>query len=110
MSCALHSLLRVVLHSSSEPPVPAPTPTPTQVYSELCGNILLDAHSANKYYHFVRLMGRSSSHITLEVALQTHPQMALVGEEVGEKYTAHPPARDCMHAPQSVGASDLATP
>jgi 6-phosphofructokinase len=46
------------------------------------GNVLSDAASANKYYHFVRLMGRSSSHITLEVALQTHPHLALVGEEV----------------------------
>lgn len=49
--------------------------TATKVYSELIGNIMIDAASAKKYYHFVRLMGRSASHITLECALQTHPQV-----------------------------------
>ena len=44
-----------------------------QVYSEMIGNIMIDAASARKYYHFIRLMGRSASHIALEVALQTHP-------------------------------------
>ena len=45
-----------------------------QVFSELVGNIMIDSVSAKKYYHFVRLMGRAASHITLEAALQTHPQ------------------------------------
>ena len=43
---------------------------------------MIDAASAKKYYHFVRLMGRSSSHVTLECALQTHPQWAFISEEV----------------------------
>uniref|UniRef100_A0A061R021 Pyrophosphate--fructose 6-phosphate 1-phosphotransferase subunit beta n=1 Tax=Tetraselmis sp. GSL018 TaxID=582737 RepID=A0A061R021_9CHLO len=58
--------------------------TACRVYSELVGNLMVDAASADKYYHFVRLMGRSASHIALEVALQTHPQMCLVSEEVRE--------------------------
>lgn len=52
--------------------------TAAKVYSELVGNIMVDAASAKKYYHFVRLMGRAASHLTLEVALQTHPQLALI--------------------------------
>jgi len=56
--------------------------TTTKIYSELVGNICRDVNSARKYYHFIRLMGRSASHITLEVALQTHPNIALIGEEV----------------------------
>lgn len=59
--------------------------TATKIYSELVGNIGRDVLSARKYWHFVRLMGRSASHITLEVALQTHPNVALIGEEVLEK-------------------------
>jgi pyrophosphate--fructose-6-phosphate 1-phosphotransferase len=59
--------------------------TATKVYSELVGNILRDANSAKKYYHFVKLMGRSASHIALECALQTHPNACLVGEEVAAK-------------------------
>lgn len=59
--------------------------TATKVYSELTGNLGLDAISAKKTYHFVRLMGRSASHITLEVALQTHPNLTLIGEEVQAK-------------------------
>lgn len=50
-------------------------PSSLQVYSEMIGNIMVDAASARKYYHFVRLMGRSASHIALEAALQTHPQV-----------------------------------
>lgn len=56
--------------------------TATKVYSELIGNIARDAMSAVKYWHFIRLMGRSASHITLECALQTHPNVALISEEV----------------------------
>lgn len=59
--------------------------TATKIYSELIGNIMIDAASARKYYHFIRLMGRSASHITLECALQTHPQVALISEEVHHK-------------------------
>ncbi len=54
----------------------------TKVYSELIGNIARDARSAGKYWHFIRLMGRSASHVTLECALMTRPNLALIAEEV----------------------------
>lgn len=56
--------------------------TAAKVYSELIGNIQRDARSAKKYWHFIKLMGRSASHITLECALQTRPNMAILSEEV----------------------------
>lgn len=56
--------------------------TATKIYAEMVGNICRDVNSARKYWHFVRLMGRSASHITLEVALKTHPNITLIGEEV----------------------------
>lgn len=56
--------------------------TAVRVYSELIANIAKDALSGRKYYHFIRLMGRSASHITLEAALQTHPNIALISEEI----------------------------
>lgn len=56
--------------------------TATKIYSELVGNICRDVNSAQKYWHFVRLMGRSASHITLEVGFKTQPNIVLVGEEV----------------------------
>jgi len=56
--------------------------TATKIYSELVGNICRDVNSARKYWHFVRLMGRSASHITLEVGLKTQPNIVLIGEEV----------------------------
>lgn len=56
--------------------------TTCKVYSEMIGNIARDAMSSGKYYHFIRLMGRSASHIVLECALQTHPNIALIGEEI----------------------------
>ncbi len=56
--------------------------TASKLYSELIGNIERDALSAKKYMHFIKLMGRSASHITLECALQTHPNLALISEEV----------------------------
>ena len=59
--------------------------TATKVYSELIGNIMRDANSARKYWHFIKLMGRSASHIALECALQTHPQACIVSEEVEAK-------------------------
>lgn len=59
--------------------------TATKLYSELIGNIQRDTNSARKYWHFIRLMGRSASHITLECALQTHPNIAIISEEVAAK-------------------------
>src|SRR5574344_884205 len=59
--------------------------TATKTYSELVGNILRDANSAKKYWHFIKLMGRSATHVALEVALQTHPNITLISEEVEEK-------------------------
>lgn len=59
--------------------------TATKVYSELAGNLTQDAASAVKYYHFVKLMGRTASKITLEVALQTKPAVTLISEEMAEK-------------------------
>ena len=59
--------------------------TACKVYSELIGNIQRDANSAKKYWHFIRLMGRSASHITLECALQTQPNICIVSEEVAAK-------------------------
>ena len=59
--------------------------TATKTYSEIIGNIGRDANSAKKYWHFVRVMGRSASHVALECALQTQPNVCLVSEEVAEK-------------------------
>ncbi len=62
--------------------------TATKVYSGLIGNIMRDANSARKYWHFIKLMGRSASHIALECALQTHPNACLISEEIAEKKTS----------------------
>lgn len=59
--------------------------TACKTYSELIGNIARDANSAKKYWHFIKLMGRSASHIALECALQTQPNICLVSEEVEAK-------------------------
>ena len=59
--------------------------TATKTYSELIGNIERDANSARKYWHFIKLMGRSASHIALECALQTRPNIAIISEEVAAK-------------------------
>lgn len=59
--------------------------TATKVYSEMIGNICLDTLSSKKYYHFIRLMGRSASHISLECGLLTQANLVLVGEEVNHK-------------------------
>lgn len=59
--------------------------TACKVYSELIGNIERDANSAKKYWHFIKLMGRSASHIALECALQTHPNITIISEEVAQK-------------------------
>jgi len=59
--------------------------TACKTYSELIGNIARDANSAKKYWHFIKLMGRSASHIALECALQTQANICLIGEEVDAK-------------------------
>ncbi len=59
--------------------------TATKTYSELIGNIERDANSAKKYWHFIKLMGRSASHIALECALRTRPNVCLISEEVEKK-------------------------
>ena len=59
--------------------------TACKTYSELIGNIQRDCNSARKYWHFIKLMGRSASHIALECALQCQPNVCLISEEVEEK-------------------------
>ena len=59
--------------------------TATKTYAEIVGNIERDANSAKKYWHFVKVMGRSASHVALETALQTRPNICLIGEEVAAK-------------------------
>ena len=59
--------------------------TATKIYSEMVGNILQDTPSSRKYWHFIKLMGRSASHVALEVALQTHPAVTLISEEIAQK-------------------------
>ncbi len=59
--------------------------TATKTYSEIVGNIERDANSAKKYWHFVKIMGRSASHVALETALQTQPNICLIGEEIAAK-------------------------
>jgi pyrophosphate--fructose-6-phosphate 1-phosphotransferase len=61
--------------------------TAAKTYSELIGNICRDATSAVKYWHFIRLMGRAASHVALECALQTHPNITLISEEAQAKGT-----------------------
>ena len=56
--------------------------TATKTYAELIGNIQRDANSAKKYWHFIKIMGRSASHVALEAALQTQPNITLISEEV----------------------------
>ncbi len=59
--------------------------TATKIYAEMVGNILQDTPSSRKYWHFIKLMGRSASHVALEVALQTKPSFTLISEEVAQK-------------------------
>lgn len=59
--------------------------TATKTYSELIGNIERDCNSARKYWHFIKVMGRSASHIALECALQTQPNICLISEEIEKK-------------------------
>lgn len=59
--------------------------TATKIYSEMVGNILQDTPSSRKYWHVIKLMGRSASHVALEVALQTRPPLTLISEEIRDK-------------------------
>ncbi len=59
--------------------------TATKTYAELIGNIQRDANSAKKYWHFIKIMGRSASHVALEAALQTQPNITLISEEIEQK-------------------------
>jgi len=59
--------------------------TASKTFSEYIGSVLRDALSAKKYYFFIKLMGRTASHLTLECALQTHPNLSLIGEEIEAK-------------------------
>lgn len=59
--------------------------TATKTFSETIGNILRDSLSQKKYYFFIKMMGRSASHIALECALRTHPNLTLIGEEIANK-------------------------
>ncbi|SPN73362.1 6-phosphofructokinase isozyme 1,diphosphate--fructose-6-phosphate 1-phosphotransferase,diphosphate--fructose-6-phosphate 1-phosphotransferase,Phosphofructokinase [Chlamydia serpentis] len=68
--------------------------TATKFYSSIISNISRDALSCKAHYHFIKLMGRSASHIALECALQTHPNIALIGEEFAEKNL---PLRTIIH-------------
>ncbi|ERM93992.1 hypothetical protein AMTRI_Chr05g69560 [Amborella trichopoda] len=70
---------------SKEVPASFGFDTACKIYAEMIGNVMTDARSTGKYYHFVRLMGRAASHITLECALQTHPNVTIIGEEVAAK-------------------------
>jgi len=75
---------------SSEIPISFGFDTACKVYSGIIGNTAKDMVSSEKYYHFVRLMGRQASHITLECALQTRPNLALISEEIAaNKRTLH---------------------
>jgi len=70
------------LQAGRDVPISFGFDTATKIYAELVGNILQDARSSGKYWHVVKLMGRSASHVALEVALQTHPPITLISEEV----------------------------
>jgi len=72
--------------------------TACKVYSEMIGNICRDALSAKKYYHFIKLMGRSASHIALECAFQTQPNLTLIGEEVEKNNTTLAELKDQLIA------------
>lgn len=59
--------------------------TAAKVYSEMIGSVACDTSSSKKYWNFIKLMGRSASHIALECALETHPNICLIGEEIKAK-------------------------
>lgn len=70
------------LQAGQQVPISFGFDTATKIYAEMVGNICQDTASSVKYWHFVKLMGRSASHVTLEVALQTKPAVALISEEI----------------------------
>ncbi len=59
--------------------------TASKMYSQLIGNIMIDSASAVKYWYFIRLMGRNPSHLLLETALQSKPNLSLISEEISYK-------------------------
>lgn len=70
---------------SDEIEIPFGFDSATKTYSEIIGNILRDTLSAKKYYYFIKLMGRSASHVALECAMKTHPNMTLISEEIASQ-------------------------
>ena len=80
--------------------------TACKTYSELIGNIERDCNSSRKYWHFIKVMGRSASHIALECALQTQPNICLVSEEVEAKSQSLDDIVDYIAATVAVRASD----
>ena len=67
---------------SKEVPTSFGFDTACKIYAEMIGSVMVDVRSIGKCYHFVRLTSRAASHITLECALQTHPKISVIGEEV----------------------------
>ncbi len=87
-NCAVIGVPKTIdgdLQIGSHLPISFGFDTATKIYSEMVGNILKDSPSSKKYWHFIKLMGRNASHVTLEVALQTRPTLAFISEEVAEK-------------------------
>ncbi len=85
LGCAVIGVPKTIdgdLQVGQDVPISFGFDTATKIYAELVGNILQDARSSGKYWHVVKLMGRSASHVALEVALQTHPPITLISEEV----------------------------
>jgi pyrophosphate--fructose-6-phosphate 1-phosphotransferase len=85
LKCAVVGVPKTIdgdLQLGSDLPISFGFDTATKIYAELVGNILQDTRSSLKYWHFVRLMGRSASHVTLEVALQTKPALTLISEAI----------------------------
>lgn len=62
--------------------------TASKIYGEIVGNLLIDSRSQKKYYFFIKMMGRSASHLTLECALKTRVNLALIGEEIASRKEA----------------------
>ena len=80
--------------------------TACKTYSELIGNIERDCNSARKYWHFIKVMGRSASHIALECALQTQPNVCLISEEIEAKGQSLDDIVDYIAAAVAVRAAD----
>jgi len=88
LGCAVIGVPKTIdgdLQWGADVPISFGFDTATKIYSELVGNVLQDARSSGKYWHVIKLMGRSASHVALEVALQTHPPITLISEEVAAK-------------------------